>query len=240
MIIIKIKLFILLLFISFSLPFGGIGISGIQNIINTSGAEAESNGGFDLALDFESNGAESGFSPFIYFDALPYDLAIQYNREYRFTPLNSTTLVLTNTALGSSETTEFESVIVRVSDYFTIRKEMMSVSIPILAKAALHLGGGFNSHRTVKPSISLLKDIYNFDELDAIYAESGALDSSELIDVLENNMIKSNGIHIQAGLQGKILMTNIFINAKYTLILNDDDNSIQSFPGLDIGLAFGI
>ena len=61
MILIKSKLFNLLLFISFSLPFGGIGISGIQNIINTSGAETESNGGFDLALELEKKGYE-GFS----------------------------------------------------------------------------------------------------------------------------------------------------------------------------------
>ena len=102
------------------------------------------------------------------------------------------------------------------------------------------LGGGFNSHRTVKPSITLLKDIYNIQDLEDIYDNSGVLDSSDLIDALENNMIKSNGLHIQAGLQSKILMANMFINAKYTLILNDDNNSIDSFPGLDIGLAFGL
>ena len=32
----------------------------------------------------------------------------------------------------------------RVSDYFTVRKDLMDLSIPILAKVALSVGGGFS------------------------------------------------------------------------------------------------
>ena len=126
MILIKNRLLISILLINLIFPLGGVGLSGIQNFLSTSGADSEINNLVELSLSFDSNGSESGFSPFIYFDALPYDLAIQYNREYRFTPLNST-LVLTD-ALGASQINEFESIVVRVSDYFTIRKEMVSLS----------------------------------------------------------------------------------------------------------------
>ena len=72
------------------MPLGGIGLSGVQNFLSTSNSDYDQNNGVNLSFSYDSNSPESGFSPFIYFDALPYDLAIQYNREYRFTPLNST------------------------------------------------------------------------------------------------------------------------------------------------------
>ena len=61
-----------------------------------------------------------------------------------------------------------------------------------------------------------------------------------LEDLWNNYSIESNGIHIQAGLQGSILMLNLFANAKYTFIFNQEESSIKSFPGLSIGIAYGI
>ena len=242
----KNKLLILILLVTCAWSLGGFGVSGLSTYgMTTCREDYEQNGATDLRLESCSieNAIELGFSPFIYFDALPYDLAIQYNREIKYTALDS--YLQLGAGLGSDyefETTDFESAVLRISDYFTIRKEIIGLSIPMLAKAALYIGGGINYHNTVFPSIALLKDITDMNDLDNIYnAFNGSIDSSQLIDALENHGIESNGIHVQTGIQGKVFTLNIFANAKYTIILNDDDNSIkESFPGLDIGLALGI
>ena len=230
MIFMKNKLFILILLTTYILPFGGIGISGIQNNISINGIDSEEN----LMIDFKSDGFENGFNIFLYFDALPNDLAIEYNREIKSQPLTSTMILMDQNPI------EGEFLTFRVSDYLTVRKEIMGFSIPILAKAAVHVGGGLNQHKSVVPSINLLKDIYDVDNVTDLY--NGAdenWDSDAFIEKLENNAIKSTGAHLQAGVQGKILIFNLFVNAKYTFILNDDKNSIDSFPGVTIGMAYG-
>jgi len=228
---IKNKLCILILLTTYILPLGGIGISGIQNSISIDGSESDE----DFILDFKSNGAESGLNIFIYFDALPNDLAIEYNREIKLQPLTTT---IAYDIIGDPIQGELSTF--RISDYLTIRKEVAGFSIPILAKAALHVGGGLNQHKSVIPSINLLKDIYDVNEIDDLYnAADQSWDGDAFIEKLESNAIKSTGLHIQAGIQGKLLMANVFANAKYTFILNDEQSSIKSFPGLTIGLAYG-
>ena len=230
MIFIKNKLCILILLTTYILPLGGIGISGIGNSISTN--KTESDGNFNLG--FDSKGLENGLNIFIYFDALPKDLAIEYNREIKLQPL--TTMITYEGNQFQEELSTF-----RISDYLTIRKEVVGLSIPILAKAALHVGGGLNQHKSVIPSISLLKDIYDVDEIEDLYnAADGNWDGNAFIEKLESNAIKSIGLHIQAGVQGKLLILNVFANARYTFILNDEQSSIKSFPGLTIGVAYGI
>ena len=229
---IKNKLFVLILLTTYILPLGGIGISGIGNSISTN--KTESDGNFNLG--FNSKGLENGLNIFIYFDALPKKLAIEYNREIKWQ--------LGNMSLNQElleESIEGEFVTIRKSDYLTVRKELMGFAIPILAKATVYIGGGVNQHETVAPSIDLLKDIYQVDNVDALYdAAAGNWDASSLFDLLDNNTIKSTGLHLQAGVQGKLLILNVFANARYTFILNDEQSSIKSFPGLTIGVAYGI
>ena len=230
MIFIKNKLIILILCTTYILPLGGIGISYIQNNLSIIGSDSEE----DLGLNFESNGFEQGLNIFAYFNVLPNDLAIEYNREIKLQPLTSTINLINQTPI------EGKLLTFRVSDYLTIRKEIMGVSIPILAKAALHVGGGLNQHRSVVPSINLLKDIYDENNVNDLYdAADQNWDSDAFIEQLEDNAIKSTGAHIQAGIQGKILIFNLFANAKYTFIIDDAKNSIESFPGLTIGMAYG-
>lgn len=229
MIFIKNKLFVLILLTAYLLPLGGIGISGIQNNISINGTESEEN----LMIDFKSNEFETGFNIFLYFDALPNDLAIEYNREIKLQPLTSSITLIDQTIDG-------EFLTFRVSDYLTVRKEIIGFSIPILAKAAAYVGGGLNQHRSVVPSINLLKDIYDVDNVDDLYnAANQNWDDDAFIEKLEDNAIKSTGAHIQAGIQGKILIFNLFANARYTFIIEDAKNSIDHFPGLTIGMAYG-
>jgi hypothetical protein len=230
MIFIKNKLYILLLLITYILPLGGIGVSWLNNIISSEGYEQDNN----FSLSFEDSGLEQGPNIFIYFDALPNNLAIEYSKEIKWQELNSTIIF-------NDESITNPLFTVRTSDYLTIRKDIVDLSIPILAKVALSIGGGFNTHKSVAPSINLLKDIYDVEELGDLYNQaSEKWDQNAIIGKLEDNAIKSSGLHIQCGLQAKILMLNAFVNTKYTFIIKDDNNSIESFPGITIGLAFGI
>jgi len=239
MIFIKNKLFILILLITYILPLGGIGISSINNSISTNTNSTQD----DLNIDFHSNGSEKGLNIFLYFDALPQDLAIEYSREVK-SEIGTTNVYYGLNAQGL-EPIEGNFLIVRKSDYFTIRKELMGLSIPILAKASLYIGGGLNKHATVIPSIELFSDLYDVDVssnnvVDDLYnAANQSWDASGLLDLLDKNTTQSTGMHIQTGVQGKLLMLNVFANARYTFIIDEEENSIASFPGLTIGMAYG-
>tara|TARA_Y100001968_G_scaffold332126_1_gene389171 strand:- start:5980 stop:6666 length:687 start_codon:yes stop_codon:yes gene_type:complete len=225
---IKNKLYILLL-IACAFPLGGIGLSGLNNIISYEGNEID--GGFNLS--YQDNGLEQGFNFFIYFDALPSDFTIEYSKEFKYQELTSTI------TFNGSEMIN-PSYAGRMSDYFTVRKDLMDLSIPILAKVALSVGGGFNMHKSIVPSIELLKDIYNIDDINDLYsATEQNWDENAIYNKLENHAMDASGLHIQFGIQAKVLMLNTFVSAKYTFITKDN-NSIDSFPGITIGLAYGI
>ena len=232
---IKNKLYILLL-IAYAFPLGGIGFSLQNNMVAYDVNETSSQGGVDLNLSFQDNGLEQGFNFFIYFDALPLDFAIEYSKEFKYQELNTTI-----GWGGESEITN-PSYAGRMSDYFTVRKDLMDLSIPILAKVALNIGAGFNTHKYILPSITLLENIYDInDDFEELYnAAEQDWDEDDVYDALKENAIDASGIHLQCGIQAKVLMLNAFINAKYTFITKDDNNSIDSFPGFTIGLAYGI
>ncbi len=226
---IKNKLYILLL-ITYAFPLGGIGLSGLNNIISNKGSETDDN----FNLSYQDNGLEQGFNFFIYFDALPSDLAIEYSKEFKFQELNA---IIT---FNGSEISN-PSYAGRISDYFTVRKDLMDLSIPILAKVALSVGGGFNTHKSIIPSISLLKDIYDTEDLNTLFTSAEQdWNSDDVYNALNDNSIDATGLHIQCGVQAKVLMLSAFITAKYTFITKDDNNSIDSFPGFTLGLAYGL
>lgn len=226
---IKNKLYILLL-ITYAFPLGGIGLSGLNNIISNKGSETDDN----FNLSYQDNGLEQGFNFFIYFDALPSDLAIEYSKEFKFQELNA---IIT---FNGSEISN-PSYAGRISDYFTVRKDLMDLSIPILAKVALSVGGGFNTHKSIIPSISLLKDIYDTEDLNTLFTSAEqSWNSDDVYNALNDNSIDATGLHIQCGVQAKVLMLSAFITAKYTFITKDDNNSIDSFPGFTLGLAYGL
>ena len=228
---IKNKVYILLLLITYAFPLGGIGVSFLNNIISYDGTESDGN--FNLSYQ-DNNGLESGGNIFIYFDALPMDLAIEYSKEVKWQELNLTI------DFNDNEFTN-PSYAGRSSDYLTIRKDVIDLSIPVLAKVALSFGGGINKHESIVPSIALLKDIYDVDDIDNLYNEAEEVwDENAIYDAFTDHSMDASGLHIQCGVQAKVLMLNAFINAKYTFIIKDDNNSIQNFPGFTIGLAYGI
>ena len=231
---------IIMLFFSLALPLGGIGISGLSNFISYDSNESLTDDVSSFNLSFQNNGSEQGFNFFLYFDALPFDLAIEYSREFKYQELSST-IVFNLDSANETFVLDNPTYAGRISDYFTIRKDMMDLSIPVLAKVALSVGGGFNKHQSILPSIALLKDIYNVDDLTNLYdASEQDWDSNAIYEALADNTIDGSGIHLQCGVQAKVLMINAFINAKYTFIISDDSNNLDSFPGLTFGLAYGL
>ena len=233
---------IILISLSFVFPLGGIGISGLSNA-HTFNSEPEVEG--DFTISSESDGLENGVNFFIYFDALPKGLAIEYNTEIKAQPI----IAKIENNYSDSQGGKMSSF--RVSQYFTLRKNILGLSIPLLAKASLYLGGGINQHNSVIPSIGLMKDIFKdelsdssngIDDFDFnwIYGyddDASTFDFDDVVNGFKDHAVKTTGLHIQAGLQGKLLTLNAFINARYTFINSDE---MESFPGFTVGLAYGL
>jgi len=130
----------------------------------------------------------------------------------------------------------------RVSTYVTIRKEILGLSIPLLAKAQLYGGLGFNKHKVVPiMTADVIKDALGGNDIEAALklfeadTEEGAKD---LAKSMLDNVEDVSGFHLQAGVRGKLLMFNAFVNARYTIADVIPDKS--GYPSLWVGLAIGI
>ena len=131
----------------------------------------------------------------------------------------------------------------RVSTYVTLRKEILGLSIPLLAKAQLYGGVGFNKHKVVPiMTADVIKDALGGNDLEAALklfeadTEEGAKD---LAKSMLDNVEDVPGFHLQAGVRGKLLMFNAFVNARYT-IAKDVIPDKSGYPSLWVGLAIGI
>ena len=130
----------------------------------------------------------------------------------------------------------------RVSTYVTIRKEILGLSIPLLAKAQLYGGLGFNKHKVVPiMTADVIKNALGGNDLEAALklfeadTEEGAKD---LAKSMLDNVEDVSGFHLQAGVRGKLLMFNAFVNARYTIADVIPDKT--GYPSLWVGLAIGI
>jgi len=190
------------------------------------------------AYGVEYNGFDNakGFGFLFYIDAIPVvdlEADIEFvGNLYEYTPY----------LLGAAQTSQ-ELPWGRVSTYVTIRKEILGLSIPLLAKAQLYGGLGFNKHKVVPIMIAdVIKDALGGDDLeDALIlfeadTEEGAKDLAK--SMLEN-VESVSGFHLQAGVRGKLLMFNAFANARYT-IAKDVIPDKSGYPSLWVGLAIGI
>ena len=196
---------------------------GIDGNKATSGVEY---GGFDNA---------NGFGLLFYIDAIPVvdlEADIEFvGNLYEYTPY------LAGIPLASEDLPWG-----RVSTYVTIRKEILGLSIPLLAKAQLYGGVGFNKHKVVPiMTADVIKDALGGDDLEAALklfeadTEEGAKD---LAKSMLDNVEDVSGFHLQAGVRGKLLMFNAFVNARYTIADVIPDKS--GYPSLWVGLALGI
>ena len=122
------------------------------------------------------------------------------------------------------------------SAYLTIRKTAFKLGIPILAKAKLFYGGGYNQHMaTPLMTIDLMEEMMGGD----LGADPTNISEKDLIEFLDENKIESSGIHVQAGLQFKVLMLDSFLFYRHTFA-KDLVPDADAFGSINLRLGFGI
>ena len=118
----------------------------------------------------------------------------------------------------------------RLSTVVTLKKNLMDISIPFLAEAALNAGGGFGSHiSTPRASVDMVREIFG-DDLASVDALSEGMED-KLGDYLVDNAIEASGVHLQAGLRFKLLTFDTHANLRYTIAENvyDGSNGFMQF-----------
>ena len=189
----------------------------------------------EYGVEYKGFDNAKGFGFLFYIDAIPVvDLEVDIEfvgNLYEYTPY------LAGIPLASEDLPWG-----RVSTYITLRKEILGLSIPLLAKAQLYGGVGFNKHKVVPiMTADVIKNALGGNDLEAALklfqadTEEGAKD---LAKSMLDNVEDVSGFHLQAGVRGKLLMFNAFVNARYTIADVIPDKS--GYPSLWVGLAIGI
>ncbi|SVA28296.1 uncharacterized protein METZ01_LOCUS81150, partial [marine metagenome] len=142
-----------------------------------------------------------GFGFLFYIDAIPVvdlEADIEFvGNLYEYTPY----------LLGSAQTSQ-ELPWGRVSTYVTIRKEILGLSIPLLAKAQLYGGLGFNKHKVIPiMTEKVIKEAFNADDLETALNSFGAdadpdQAATDLAKSMLDNVEDVSGFHLQAGVRG--------------------------------------
>ena len=178
------------------------------------------------------NGAfdgSSSYGGYLYVDAIPFiDLEVDFNVSG-----NTYDIDFMNVS-GDMPTIPFGWA--SASTYVTARKKIVGFSIPFLAATKVHAGGGVNTHMTTPiANVDMVTELIG----DLLNADPSALDEN-LEDYLTNkdNYLESTGIHVQAGLQFKILMLDSFINYRYT-IAKDVVPGSSGFGALNLRVGLG-
>ncbi|MAJ43340.1 MAG: hypothetical protein CMF96_01165 [Candidatus Marinimicrobia bacterium] len=231
---ILLKKIIYLLFISQIFAIAGFGLYGDNDFLSHNG-NTDSENYFTIKSNPFNNTYGGGF--YIYIDAIPF-IDLEINGE---TALNLHESIFSAPNLNI----DFEGKLpwARTSLYLTARKKIVGLSVPFLAKARLFAGGGMNMHRvTPEYTLDLLLDAYPDengleDIFDLINGDTEALKT--LGSHVKDNMNSITGIHLQTGLQAKLLMLDMFLNARYTLAKDIIPGRI-GFPSLWLGIGIGI
>ena len=107
----------------------------------------------------------------------------------------------------------------RASYAATLKKNIMDLSIPFLAKAAVNVGGGFGGHvSTPRANVEMVRELFG-DDLINLNVNSEDLED-DLASYLKDNAIEESGLHLQAGLRFKVLVLDTHLNARYNLAKN--------------------
>ena len=228
----KIKILILSTF--FVLPNLMYGIVGLGfNVVQDGGAKigtAEYQEGEGLLLmtmeTFELETSPIGLGGYIFIDLAGWAVELEAN------------------AVGALYKMDFSNVITsydsvsfgwgRGSTAITIKKNIADFSIPLLAKTALSVGVGINTHSsTPKASPSMIKEFTGSDDI--INAE---FTEEDLIEYLKKNKIDASGIHAQLGLRFKVLIADAHLNFRYNIAETVYDGS-DSFTEIQFKLGIG-
>jgi len=203
----------------------GFGVQGGQSLLTAKASTSFSEGATLNTSEF-SNPLSGG--AYLYIDAIPFiDLEADFTlslKEYTFDFTN---------ILGSSGPYDFGWA--DFSVYLTARKEIVGLGIPLLAKAKLFYGGGYNMH-TVTPMMDL--DLMKSALAGDLAADPTNLSENDLVDFLKDSQAKHSGFHIQSGLQFKILVLDTFLFYRHTFskdVVPDQNH----FGGLNLRIGYG-
>ena len=121
--------------------------------------------------------------------------------------------------------------------YFTMRKKIVGVGIPLLAKAQLFAGLGLNTHSTAPlANEEMIKSLLNDD----LSNDPSNLDKNlESYLTNKDNYVSSTGYHLQTGLQFKLLMIDSFLFYRH-IFVEDVIPGSKNFGSLNLrfGTAF--
>ena len=234
------KFKILILSTFFILPttiFGivGFGLNIIQDGAKLGGAVNVEGSGLASATveSFEMEASPAGGGGYFFIDLAGWAVELEANvvgGEYEFEFKNA-----------FSEMPRVPFLWGRGSTAITIKKNVADFSIPLLAKTALSVGIGTNTHSsTPRASVSMVMELLDIDDpADLINAEftPDAL-QAQIITYLEDNLIETSGIHAQLGLRFKVLVADVHVNFRYN-IAEDVYKGQDSFTEIQFKAGFG-
>ena len=208
---------------------GGLGLQLGQGIFSVDTSSPETNvPGVTL-----TNGAFDGsinLGGYVYIDLIPF-----IDVEFDFNMISNTYDIEFQNELGSMPPISFSWG--SVNTYTTVRRKVAGLSIPFLAAAKAHAGLGVNSHSTLPVAdVDMVKSLLNGN----LEADPSDLDQA-LLGYLENddNIVKSSGFHVQAGLQFKLLMLDSFLMYRHTFV-EDVVPGAKGFGALSLRFGFGL
>ena len=231
----KIKILILsTLFILPSTVFGivGFGLNVIQDGAKLGAASNTEGSGLTAATveSFEMEATPAGIGFYGFLDLAGWAVEFEANvvgGEYKFSFVNQ---------LATMENVPFGWG--RGSTAITIKKNVADFSIPLLAKTALSVGVGTNTHSsTPRASVSMVKELLGTEDLVNAEFTPDALEE-QLITYLEDNLIEASGIHAQLGLRFKVLIADAHLNFRYNIAEDVYDGS-DSFTEIQFKLGIG-
>ena len=218
---------ILLSLIPWSSALGvvGFGVQGGQSMF-TVASSISSVDGANLTISEFSNPFSGG--GYLYIDAIPViDLEAEFSISFKNYTFEFSNL---EGAIGP-----YDFGWADFSIYLTAGKKIMGIEIPLLAKAKLFYGGGFNMH-TVTPLMSM--DLMKSALGDTLTVNPTNLSEDGLIDFLKENQVNSSGFHIQSGLQFKVLMLDTFLFYRHTFA-KDVIPGQDHFGSLNLRMGMG-
>ncbi|MFQ6677861.1 MAG: hypothetical protein ACE5D0_06020 [Fidelibacterota bacterium] len=209
---------------------GGLGLQLGQGMFSV----AESNPTTGSPYVTLTNGSFDGayaVGGYLYIDAIPFiDLDVDFNvrgNTYKITFEND---------YGTMDPIDFGWLSTDV--YVTLRKKVFGLSIPFLAGAKLHAGGGYNTHLTTPiANKSMIEDLLGGN---LVNGNVNNLDKNlEKFMKDKDNYQDASGFHVQAGLQFKLLMLDSFLTYRYTIV-EDVVPDASGFGSLSLRIGFGI
>ena len=104
----------------------------------------------------------------------------------------------------------------RASTGVTVKKDLMSFKIPILAKAALSAGLGMTNHvSTPRANVDMVKQLMGDDLINTSFEPTNLED--QLITYLDENKLEGSAFHAQVGLRFKVLMFDTHFIFRYNV-----------------------